>query len=50
MTLLLRPFYILFIGIPLCAICMTIGVLLCLTIVGIPLGLTFFALGFKLLG
>jgi uncharacterized membrane protein YccF (DUF307 family) len=48
--ILLKPVYVLCIGIPLCAICMTIGVLFCLTIVGIPLGLTFFALGFKVLG
>jgi uncharacterized membrane protein YccF (DUF307 family) len=48
--ILVRLLYVLFIGIPLCLICMTIGVLFCLTSLGIPIGLTFFALGFKLLG
>ncbi len=37
------------IGLPLCLLCMTIGVFLCLTLVGIPAGLTFFALGNKVL-
>ncbi len=37
--ILVRLLYILFIGIPLCLICMTIGVLFCLTILGIPIGL-----------
>ena len=47
---LLKPVKALCIGIPLCAICMTIGVLFCLTVIRIPIGLTFFALGFKVLG
>ena len=40
--------YTTFIGIPACVVLMTIGVLFCVTIIGIPLGLTCFALGFKL--
>jgi uncharacterized membrane protein YccF (DUF307 family) len=41
--------YTLFIGIPLCIGCMTVGLLFCITIIGIPVGLTCFALGFKML-
>ena len=40
--------YTLFIGIPVCVTLMALGTLLCLTIIGIPFGLTCFALGFKL--
>ena len=39
--------YTLLIGIPACVILMAVGTLLCLTVIGIPLGLTCFALGFK---
>ena len=40
--------YTLFVGIPVCVMLMTVGMILCLTVIGIPLGLTCFALGFKL--
>ena len=40
--------YRLFIGIPACVMLMTVGTILCLTVIGIPLGLTCFALGFKI--
>jgi len=39
--------YTLFIGIPLCVGLMAVGSLLCLTVIGIPFGLTCFALGFR---
>ena len=41
--------YTLFVGIPLCLFCMFLGVFLCCTIVFLPFGLTFFALGIKAL-
>jgi uncharacterized membrane protein YccF (DUF307 family) len=41
--------YTLFVGIPLCLIAVTFGLLACLTIVGIPLGITLIALGVKAL-
>lgn len=41
--------YVPFIGFPLCVCCMAVGVLCCLTIVGIPIGLAFFALGFRVI-
>jgi len=37
------------IGFPLCLFCVTFGLMLCCTIILIPLGLTLMALGFKLL-
>ena len=40
--------YTLFVGIPLCLVLMTVGLLFSLTVIGIPLGLTCFALGSKL--
>ena len=40
--------YTLFVGIPACVMLMTVGSILCLTVIGIPLGLTLLALGFKL--
>ena len=39
--------YTLFVGIPACVMLMAVGTILCLTVIGIPLGLTCFALGFK---
>ena len=39
--------YTLFVGIPVCVMLMAIGSPLCVTVIGIPLGLTCFALGFK---
>ena len=41
--------YTLFVGLPLCFVCMTFGLVLCLTLFGIPAGLTIMALGFKYL-
>lgn len=41
--------YTLCVGIPLCFFCMVMGVFACCTIIGIPLGLTLFAIGNKAL-
>jgi uncharacterized membrane protein YccF (DUF307 family) len=41
--------YTLLIGIPLCATLVTAGLILCATIIGIPVGVTLIALGFKYL-
>ena len=41
--------YMLFVGIPLCLVAVTIGLLACLTIVGLPFGITLIALGVKAL-
>lgn len=41
--------YTLFVGIPLCVGLMAVGVVLCVTVIGIPLGLTCFALGAKVI-
>lgn len=41
--------YTLIVGLPFCFACMTFGVLLCATVIGIPAGLTLMALGFKTL-
>jgi uncharacterized membrane protein YccF (DUF307 family) len=48
--ILVRVLYTLLVGVPLCVFCMTFGLLLCLTIIGIPVGLTMMALGVKVLG
>ncbi len=40
--------YTIFVGIPVCVALMALGAILCVTIIGIPVGLTCFALGFKL--
>jgi hypothetical protein len=34
---------------PLCILCVSVGLFLCLTIIGIPVGLTIMAIGFKYL-
>lgn len=39
--------YVPLIGFPLCLMCMFMGCLFCLTIIGIPIGLACFALGFR---
>ena len=39
--------YTLFVGFPLCLFCMCVGLLLCLTIIGAPLGFAVMALGAK---
>lgn len=39
--------YTIFVGIPYCLVMVTLGLLLCVTIIGIPAGLTCIALGFK---
>lgn len=41
--------YTLFIGIPLCVVLVAAGLALCATVLGIPIGLTLIALGFKYL-
>jgi uncharacterized membrane protein YccF (DUF307 family) len=41
--------YTLFIGIPLCVMLVTVGLIACATIIGIPVGLTLIAVGFKYL-
>lgn len=41
--------YTLFVGIPFCIAMCAVGTVLCVTIIGIPLGLTCFALGMKAL-
>lgn len=39
--------YTVFIGLPLCVALVTAGLLLCATILGIPVGIAFMAIGFK---
>lgn len=39
--------YTLLFGIPYCIVMVTVGLLICCTIIGIPVGLTVIALGFK---
>jgi uncharacterized membrane protein YccF (DUF307 family) len=41
--------YTLVIGIPLCAMLVTAGLILCVTIIGLPVGLALIGLGFKYL-
>ena len=41
--------YTVLVGIPLCVMLMAIGVVLCVTVIGIPFGLTCFALATKVL-
>jgi hypothetical protein len=41
--------YTLLVGIPLCTALVTFGLLLCVTVVGTPVGVTMIALGFKYL-
>jgi uncharacterized membrane protein YccF (DUF307 family) len=41
--------YLLFIGIPMCFLLMCAGLLFCFTLIGIPIGLTCFALAVKML-
>jgi len=41
--------YHVFAGLPLCLGLVTVGLLLCLTILGLPIGLTLIAAGFKAL-
>ena len=45
----MRLFYHLIVGIPLCMALVTVGLLFCLTILGLPVGLTLIAAGFKAL-
>ncbi len=42
--------YTLFVGIPYCVLMVTFGLLACATIIGVPVGLTMIALGFKGVG
>lgn len=41
--------YVPLIGFPLCVAMVTVGLLLCATVIGIPIGLTVMALGLKML-
>ncbi len=41
--------YHVFVGLPLCLVLVTMGLLFCLTILGLPVGLTLIAAGFKAL-
>ena len=41
--------YHIFVGIPLCFFLVSAGLLLCLTLIGLPAGLTLMAAGFKAL-
>ena len=41
--------YVPFVGLPLSLMFMTVGCLLCLTVIGFPAGLVCFAAGFKVL-
>jgi len=41
--------YHIFIGLPLCFALVSVGLLFCLTILGLPIGLTLIAAGFKAL-
>ena len=42
-------FYTLFIGVPLCVVLVAVGLFLCVTVIGLPIGLTLIALGFRYL-
>ena len=41
--------YHLFVGLPFCLVLVTVGLLFCMTILGLPIGLTLIAAGFKAL-
>jgi uncharacterized membrane protein YccF (DUF307 family) len=41
--------YTLFVGLPLCVMLVAFGLLLCVTVIGLPLGLALIGLGFKYL-
>jgi uncharacterized membrane protein YccF (DUF307 family) len=41
--------YHVFIGLPLCLVLVTFGLLFCMTILGLPVGVTLIAAGFKAL-
>ena len=41
--------YTLFVGMPLCLVAVTFGLLACMTIVGLPIGITLIATGIKAL-
>lgn len=41
--------YHVFVGVPLCLVLVTMGLLFCLTVLGFPIGLTLIAAGFKAL-
>ena len=45
----MRLLYTLFVGMPVCLALVSSGLLFCLTIVGLPVGLTLMAAGFKAL-
>lgn len=45
----MRLLYHLFVGVPACLMLVTVGLLFCLTILGLPIGLTLIAAGFKAL-
>ena len=45
----LAVLYHVFIGLPVCLAFVTVGLLFCLTVLGLPVGLTLIAAGFKAL-
>jgi hypothetical protein len=45
----MRLLYHLVVGFPVCLMLVTVGLFLCLTVLGLPLGLTLIAAGFKAL-
>ncbi len=45
----MRILYHLFVGVPACLVLVTAGLLFCLTVLGLPIGLTLIAAGFKAL-
>lgn len=46
---LLEVAYHVFVGIPLCLLMVSVGLVFCLTLLGLPIGLTLIAAGFKAL-
>jgi hypothetical protein len=45
----MRLLYHLVVGVPVCVVLVTFGLLFCLTVLGLPIGLTLIAAGFKAL-
>jgi uncharacterized membrane protein YccF (DUF307 family) len=45
----MRVLYHLVVGVPVCLVLVTFGLLFCLTVLGLPIGLTLIAAGFKAL-
>ena len=45
----MRLLYHLVVGVPACLVLVTVGLFFCLTVIGLPVGLTLIAAGFKTL-